>query len=103
MSMNWEKFECDDEQCQATHCRYFDEETDEVVGMVSGPTRLKGFIVDYKGETAGEYRNSVAAMRALEQMHEQETAKPKDDPSQDLRDMVKRFNELWPDLTGARS
>ncbi len=70
--MNWEKFECDDEDCRATHLRYFDEATDEVVGMVSGPTRLRSYIVDYRGETIGEYRTSTAAMQMLERRHAEE-------------------------------
>ena len=70
--MNWEKFECEDDECRLTHLRYYDEATDEVVGMVSGPTRLRSYIVDYKGETIGEFRSSTAAMGMLERNHSQE-------------------------------
>jgi len=72
--MNWEKFKCDDKQCRLTHFRYVDEVTDEVVGLVSGPTRACSYVADYGGETIGEYRSQTSAQSALEKHHVQSVA-----------------------------
>jgi hypothetical protein len=98
--VNWQKFKCSDKSCELTHLRYFDEATDEIVGIVSGPTRSHGYVADYGCDTVGEYRTSTAAMGALERHHVQAISdrESKDRIKTDMASTLNRLKEMLSQL-----
>jgi hypothetical protein len=80
--LDWERVTCSDLECRMDHYRYFDAETEEVLGMVTGPLNFGGsFMAVYRGDEVGEYRTSTAAMEKLQQVHEQGGLEPKRGPA----------------------
>lgn len=101
--MNWKQGDCGDRDCRAEHHLYYDENTGELVGHVTGPFEFDTWRVEYKGEMVAEFLKSDQAMQRLVEIHNRAAAPAADQFAEKFRamagELVPVLKELAPALT----
>lgn len=96
--MNWKQGDCGDRKCRFEHHLYYDENTGEVVGQVSGPYEFSAWRVAYKGEMVAEFLASDQAMQRLVEIHNRAAAPEADHFAEKFRAMAGKLAPVLKEL-----